>query len=172
MIIPKHRYDEIFEIEVDGWCYAIARFEGEISPSIVHRLLKEFAPSLQRSVECHYAFDPLAVARRISKSAKYLISEKEVLFCLLTHLPRPDGLNEEAQYVLAMIVDQAERVYAGVLPRLEKKWKGERLEAERRKAAETQPTLPPTPASTPRPEFFKAPSTRATATKPWVAQGY
>lgn len=174
MIIPKHRYDEIFEIEVDGWCYAITRFPGEISASIVHRLIKEFSPSLERAVVSHYAFNPLSVAQRLSKAAKYLVSEKEILFCLLTHLPRPDVLDEEAQYVLAMIVDQAERVYGGVLTRLERKWKGERMAAAKTKAAALPEVLPQTASAVKAPAVaFRPPSaTRATPAKAWVAQGY
>lgn len=130
MITPKNRYDEIFEIEVDGWCYGLEHFPGEIQPAIVFRVVGELSVSFRAAVENHVIFDLLDVANRLARAGKYLVREKEVAFAILAHLPSPSTLDEDSQFVLAQVVDQVEQAYGGALERLQKKWLWERRKQE------------------------------------------
>lgn len=137
MLPVKNKYDEIFEIEVDGWCYGLANYGGEISPPIVFRVVGELAISFKAAIENNVIFDLLDVATRLSKAAKYLVKEKEIAFAILSQLPSPSGLDEDAQFVLAQVVDQVERAYGGALERLQRKWFWEvRKQKEREQEAE------------------------------------
>jgi hypothetical protein len=132
MLPVKNNYDELFEIEIDGWCYGLANFGGEIEPAIVFRVISEIAPGYKAAIENNYIFDILDVATRISKAAKYLIKEKEIAFAILSNLPSPNTLDEDGQFVLAQVIDQVEQAYGGAIDRLQKKWS---FEKESRKVA-------------------------------------
>jgi hypothetical protein len=119
------RYDEVFEIEIDGWCYGLTNFPGEVSSGLVHRVVNELTDVFLAAIEHNYVFNILSVAERVSKAAKYLIDEREITFSILAQLPNPTTLNEDQKFVLAQIVDQAEQAYGGALERLEKKWSWE-----------------------------------------------
>ena len=122
----KGHFDEIFNIEIDGWCYGLQNYPGEIYPGLVHAVLRELAPSYRAAIEHNLVFNILEVAKRFSRAAKYLIHEKEICFSILAQLPNPTSLDEDGQYVLAQIIDQAEQHHGGALVRLQRKWAWER----------------------------------------------
>ena len=121
----KGAFDEIFSTELEGWCYGLANFPGEIFPAIVHRAVTELSTLFQNAVRNNFVFDLGESARKLSKAAKYLVPEKEIAFSILAHLPHPRECDEDGQYVIAMIIDQAETKYGGALERLERKWSKE-----------------------------------------------
>jgi len=129
MLPVKDRYDEIFAIEIEGWCYGISTFPGEIFRGLVHRVIKELNPSFKAAVEHNVVFDILDISKRFSKAAKFLIHEKEVAFSILLQLPNPLTLDEDQQFVIAQIVDKVEQAYGGAIDRLQKKWYAERRAA-------------------------------------------
>lgn len=129
MLPVKDRYDEVFKSEMEGWCYGISNFPGEIFPGLVHRVIKELAPSFREAVEHHLVFNVIETSQKFSKAAKYLIPDKEIAFSILSQLPNPTTLDEDAQFVMAQIIDQVERSYGGALERLQKKWGWEKRQA-------------------------------------------
>ena len=126
MLPVKNRYDEIFEIEIDGWCYGLANYGGEVEPAVVFRVVAELAPAYRGAVENNVVFDLLDVATRVSKAAKYLVKEKEIAFAILSNLPSPGSLDEDGQFILGQIIDQVEQAYGGAIERLQKKWAWEK----------------------------------------------
>lgn len=122
MVDVIDRYDEVFEVEVDGWCYGITNYPGEVFPGLVHRIIQELADSFRAAIEHNVIFDILDVSLKFSRAAKYLVDEREICFSILAQLPNPKSLNEDAQFVLAQVIDQAEQAYGGAVERLEKKW--------------------------------------------------
>jgi len=129
MLEVKDRYDEIFGVEMEGWCYGIQNYPGEVFPALVHAVIRELAPSFKLAVEHNLAFDILELSKQFSKAAKYLIHEKEVTFSILARLPNPACLDEDGQFVLAQIIDQVEQSYGGAIERLQKKWAWEKKQA-------------------------------------------
>lgn len=125
------RFDEVFKIEMEGWCYGIEHYPGEIFPGLVHMVIQELAPSFSMAFECNYAFDLLELANKFTKAAKYLVHEKEIAFSMLAQFPNPHEMGEDAQFAMAQVVDQIEQAYGGALSRLNTKWEYER----QRKAA-------------------------------------
>lgn len=130
----KDRYDEIFEVEIEGWCYGVSNFPGEIYPALIHRVVRELSSVFRTAIEYYYIFNVLEIGEKIARAAKFLINEEEVVFSILAQLPSPFVLNEEEQFVLAQIIDKAEQKYGNVLERLNRKWHWEQhiLESERR----------------------------------------
>jgi hypothetical protein len=118
----KNRYDEVFEVELDGWCYGLTNFPGEIHEALVHRVIRELASGLREAVENHYIFNILDISTRISRAGKYLVPEKEVAFAILFNLPNPSDFDEDGQVVLAQIVNQVELAYGGALEKISAKW--------------------------------------------------
>lgn len=129
MLPVKDSYDEVFKVEMEGWCYGIANYPGEIFPGLVHRVIKELGPSFREAIEHHLVFNVIETSQKFSKSAKYLINDKEIAFSILSTLPNPSVLDEDAQFIMAQIIDQVERAYGGALDRLQKKWGWERRQA-------------------------------------------
>jgi hypothetical protein len=130
MLPIKNRYDEIFEVEIDGWCYGLSHFQGEIHPAVVFRVVGELSVSFKAAVENNVIFDVIDVATRLSKAAKYLVHEKEITFSILAHLPSPSSLDDDGKFILGQLVDQIEQAYGGALERLQKKWIWEKRKAE------------------------------------------
>ena len=134
MIQPKDRYDEIFQIEMEGWAYGIANYPGEIFPELVFRVLRELEPSFVAAIQHHYVFDLVTLAGMFSKAAKYLVHEKDIAFCILSMFPSPSQFDEDAQFVMAQVVDKVEQTWGGALERLEKKWRYEAAQTGKTKA--------------------------------------
>jgi hypothetical protein len=122
MFPVKDRYDEVFEIEIDGWCFGLENYPGEVSAQIVHRIIRELASAFQAAVAHNVVFDMLGVAAKFSKASRYLIHEKELAFAIIAQLPNPSLLGEEEQCVLGMIIDQVEQAYGGALDNFYRRW--------------------------------------------------
>lgn len=120
------KYDEVFKVEIDCWCYGLNKFPGEMTGALVHRVIREMQPIFRGAVDNNFVFDLLYTARLIAVAVNDILSEKEIVFSILAQLPGPHELTEDGQFVLAQIVDQAEQEYGGVLDRLERRWRGER----------------------------------------------
>ena len=130
MVIPvKDGYDEIFKIEMDGWCYGIQNYPGEIFAGLIHAVIKELAPGFRLAIEHNYVFNVLELSAKISKAAKYLVHEKEIAFSIMAQLPIPAELAEDQQFILAQIIDPVEQAYGGVIERLQRKWAPEKKKA-------------------------------------------
>jgi|GEM_PF-666964 len=127
----KGNYDEVFSTELEGWCYGLSNFPGEIFTGLVHRVVTELQPLFCNAIRNNLVFNLSEVARKISKAAKYLVPEKEIAFSILAQIPDPKNFDEDGQYVIAMIIDQAEESYGGALDRMQRRWNL----AQRRKAA-------------------------------------
>ncbi len=125
-VCVKERFDEIFDMEVQCWCYGFARYPGNLNQELVHRVVREMAPTFKAAVQHNHIFDLIETAERIAKSTRYVISTKEAAFSILIQLPTPFELDEEAQFVLAQIIDQGEMAYGDVLMTLEKRWRRDR----------------------------------------------
>jgi hypothetical protein len=136
MIPVRASYDEVFREEIVAYCEALENYPGEIFPELIFRFVRELEDSFVRSIQHHSAFDILALGKQLARSAKYLVHEKDIVFCILSVLPPPTKFDEDARFILGQIVDQVEREYGGALERLEKKWRWElKFERERSKAA-------------------------------------
>ena len=91
--------------------------------------------AFSEAVRAHYVFNILDLSLKLSRAAKYLVSEREIAFGILGELPNPFNLGEDEQFVIAQIVDQVEQAYGGVLDKLSKKWRAELERQKSRKAA-------------------------------------
>ena len=118
----ENGFNEIFDIEIEGWCFGITQYPGEIFPGLIHNVIKEMAPSFKAAVEHLYEFDILNAALQISKACKYIVHEKEIAFSILVQLPHPSTVTEEGKSILTRIVNQVEQEHGGAVVRMEKRW--------------------------------------------------
>jgi len=118
----KDRYDEVFEIEIDGWCFGLTNYPGEVTPQIVHRIIRELAATFQAAIEHNVIFNILDVAAKFANASRYLIHDQELAFAILAQLPNPATLAEEQQCVLGLVIDQVEQAYGGALDSFYKRW--------------------------------------------------
>ncbi|MEI6518394.1 MAG: hypothetical protein WCN89_06845 [bacterium] len=122
MFLVKDRYDEVFQIELDGWCFGITNYPGELSPSIIHRIVRELAASLQAAIEHNVAFNILEISEKISIATRGRVHTKEIALAMIGQLPNPAILQEEQQCVLGVIIDTVDREYTGALESFYRRW--------------------------------------------------
>jgi len=125
----KNSFAEIFEVELRSWCYGLNRVHEKVDRSVLHKVIKEFAPVLREAVENLYVCDIIETAKELITAAKCKGMEKEIAFYILSHLPSPDEVSSAQADVLTEIVDKVEQAYGGAFKRLEKKWKGNKTAA-------------------------------------------
>ena len=124
------KFAETFTLEIEAWSYGLKNFPGEMSSALVYAVLRELVPLFHAAVRHSHVFNVVQTAENISRAAKYLICPQEIAFAVLVVLPNPMDLNEDEQYTLAQIVDQAEQEWGGALERLDRKWRWEREKRE------------------------------------------
>jgi hypothetical protein len=123
MLPVKDRYDEIFEIEIDGWMFGLANYPGEVSPQVIHRIIRELATSFHLAIEHNVVFNVLQIANRFSEAARFLVHEQEIAMAIIAQLPNPATLEEDQQVVLGLVIDQVEQAYPGALASFYNRWK-------------------------------------------------
>jgi len=123
MFPVKNRYDEVFEIEIDGWCFGLTNYPGEISPAVVHRIIRELASSFHAAIEHNVVFNILEIAAKFSAASRHLIHEQEIASAIVAQLPNPSTLLEEQTGVLGLVIDQVEQAYPGSLDSFYKRWR-------------------------------------------------
>lgn len=123
MLPIKDRYDEVFEIEIDGWLFGLANYPGEISPQVIHRIIRELATSFHLAIEHNVVFNLLQIANRFSEAARFLVHEQEIAMAIVAQLPNPATLEEDQQLVLGLVIDQVEQAYPGALASFYNRWK-------------------------------------------------
>ncbi|NDC39025.1 MAG: hypothetical protein EBZ48_13410 [Proteobacteria bacterium] len=119
-------YEEVFNVEIDGWCYGIENYPGEFYPNLVHLIIREMKPMLKGVLEKGVVFNIVGIAEKMAKASKYRVHEKELAFSILAQLPNPSELSEDGQYAMAQVLDKVEQVYEGVLERLERRWSADK----------------------------------------------
>jgi hypothetical protein len=123
MLPVKDRYDEVFEIEIDGWMFGLANYPGEISPQVIHRIVRELCTSFHLAIEHNVVFNVLQIANRFSEAARFLVHEQEIAMAIIAQLPNPATLEEDQQVVLGLVIDQVEQAYPGALASFYNRWK-------------------------------------------------
>lgn len=116
------RYQEVFAVEVEGWCYGIAQYPGEIFPALIFSIIKELAPSFHQAIICGVEVDVLDIAMKLSRAAKYLVDEQEIGMRVFLQLPNPAELPVHSHDVLEKIIQKVEATYPGAASLLEQKW--------------------------------------------------
>lgn len=123
MFPVKDRYDEVFDIEIDGWVFGLTNYPGEVSPPVLHRIIRELGSSFLMAVEHNVVFNVLEVAAKFSDATKNLVHEQEIAMAIVAQLPNPALLLEEQQCVLGLVIDQVEQAYPGALTSFYNRWK-------------------------------------------------
>ena len=123
MFPVKDRYDEVFEIEIDGWVFGLTNYPGEVSPQIIHRIIRELATSFYLAIEHNVVFNPLQIAAKFAEASRNRVHEREIAGAIVAQLPNPATLAEEQQCVVGLIIDQVEQAYPGALASFYDRWK-------------------------------------------------
>jgi hypothetical protein len=123
--MDSEQYKEVFDLEIEGWCYGLATYPGEHFPELVHAVIREMKPSFARAIEYQHPFNLISIGDKLADACKFAVPEKELVFSMLAQLPSPYVLKAEDQmYTLAQILDFVEQQYPGAIERLERRWKG------------------------------------------------
>lgn len=125
--MAKLKFPELFEIEIDGWRHGIEENAKNLTPKLLHSVIKEMSESFLIAIEKNYVFDILKIAENISKASNNIANPKEITFYILATFPHPEKFNDEQKQTLAKLIDQVEKKYGGAKDRLMKKWGKEKL---------------------------------------------
>jgi len=115
-------FKEIFEIELKCWCYGLEKVDEKVDASVLHKVIKEFSPVFKEALQNGYEFDIVDVATRFVIAAKCKHLLKEIVYYVSSQLPAPFELKEEEKLILKNVINIAEKRYAGLNSRYDKKW--------------------------------------------------
>jgi len=115
-------YQDVFNIEVNGWCHGIAQYPGEISQALVFSAVQALGASFRKAILEKVAIDIVDIASRLSKSSKYLVSEQDIILRILANFPHPSSVDEESRQIMLKILEQVDRKFKGIKSLLELKW--------------------------------------------------
>lgn len=108
-------YAEIFPIEIEGWCYGIESFPGELSALTVKRVVLQLQPSFFKALREGIAIDIVSIARQFTIAARGVVSVREVAEWLVLAMPAPQYLDEDAMYLLANALSAADASNEGLI---------------------------------------------------------
>lgn len=115
-------FGELLELELECWCHGLTRVQGRVDVSVLHEVIQEFAPVLGQAIEELVPCNIISITKRLLRASRCRVSEKEIAFYLLSHLPLPKDLNERQIEILNSTIESVENVYSGAFSRLRKKW--------------------------------------------------
>lgn len=124
------QFKEQFDTEIAGWCHGLRCYPGDHFDSLVHRVISELKPTFLQAIEREYVFDIFAVAEQFCKASKFVVSEHEVVFSILSLFPDPIDIPLNQQFCVALIIDQADVRYGDVVEKLSRWWRKRRAERE------------------------------------------
>lgn len=120
--MAKLAFEELFEIEIEGWRYGIEKNVSDLNPNLLHNVIKEMSESFVIAIQNKHVFNVIKIANDFSKASNKLANPKEIAFYILATFPHPNNFNSEQKMTLAKLIDQIEKEYGGAKERLKKRW--------------------------------------------------
>jgi hypothetical protein len=138
----KLTFAEIFELEINAWCYGLANFPGEMSIALVYSVLRELIPLFHAAVRHETVANLPLFGRMLTRVSDYKISPVEACFSTMVLYMNP--FDDEGRWINTILatVTEVERVYpdAGLLTRLARKWRWEIEKRQQDRALAAQRT--------------------------------
>jgi len=107
----RHSFEELLKIELEGWCYGLANYPGQVHINLINRIAEELQPTFRKAISEGIRFDLVKLAAKFAKAAKYQVDEKEILVAFVLQLPPEDDLLEEELEVLESILGRVKTVF-------------------------------------------------------------
>jgi len=117
-----HPYEKTVIFELNSWCFGLEQLGEKILPGVVHKIVKEFAPLSNESINHVYAPNLLEIAQRLSVSSGGVVSEKEIAFAFLANLPQPQDLSREEKEIFTLVVLPVERKFGKAVKRIQERF--------------------------------------------------
>lgn len=118
----SNSFGELFDLELKTWCHGLSQVNERVEVAVLRNVIREFAPVLKEAIENHYLFDLIDVTRKLIHASRCRVTEKEIAFYILSHLPLPSELHDSQVKILKQATQNLEQSYRGANARLEKKW--------------------------------------------------
>ncbi|MCS6961053.1 MAG: hypothetical protein NZT61_00920 [Deltaproteobacteria bacterium] len=116
-------FKEILKIELEGWCYGISNYPGEIHAGLIHRIIQELQGTICRAMEEDVEIDFVKLGTKIAQASRYMVDEREVTFSLLCQLPNPNYLDGKEQQYVRRAIQKACETFPEIEQMMELKWK-------------------------------------------------
>lgn len=107
--------EKLFKLDIESWCYGLARFPEPLTAKLIHALIREMSGSFLYAVQNDYAFDLIAVAKQLHDSSEGIVNQKELALHLIACMPNPASLSTAELLVFERIISKAEKVYPDVV---------------------------------------------------------
>ena len=127
--VQREDVENVFRLDIDSWCYGLSRFSGNLTPKLIHALIREMSGSFLYAVENLYAFSVVRVAQRLHEVSENIVNEKELAFHIIACLPNPSILSPERFAVFEEIIEQVNRVYPDVVQKFQSRLANSRSKA-------------------------------------------
>ena len=121
--------ENIFRLDIDSWCYGLSRFSGNITPKLIHALIREMSGTFLYAIKNQYAFSVVSVAKCLHEASEGAANLKELALHIIACLPNPSILDEKQLTVFEEIIAQANRIYPDVVHKFESRLAKSRAKA-------------------------------------------
>lgn len=130
MITNSSYNKEVFDVEIEGWCYGLRNYPGEVYTELVSSVLDEVSPCFKAALEIGLAFDVLKIAEKFVEATHYIVDHYTITKLICQKLPNPNKMDDEDElYVIAEILDKIEKQYVGIHIVMENFWNEQSSEA-------------------------------------------
>src|SRR5690606_4785471 len=110
-------------LEMACWYQALAAVPGEITPQLIHVLIKEMSGTFLTTINRGFSFSLTETAEKLHAVSKGAVNRKELVFHLIAQLPHPKVLSDAANETLNQILVRTEKTYPDVIRRYESRLK-------------------------------------------------
>lgn len=115
---------DIFDLEIQAWCYGLKNFPGEIYTDLVAAVLDEVAPCFREALKSNLKINVVDIAEQFVEASHYIVDHYTITKLICQKFPNPNELSEDMDelYAIANILDEIEGQYVGFHTVMENFW--------------------------------------------------
>lgn len=115
---------DIFDLEIQAWCYGLKNYPGEIYTDLVAAVLDEVAPCFKEALKSKLQISVIDIADKFVEASHYIVDHYTITKLICQKFPNPNDLADDMDelYLIANILDEIEGRYVGFHTVMENYW--------------------------------------------------
>ncbi|MGI6680780.1 MAG: hypothetical protein ACOX3T_04775 [Bdellovibrionota bacterium] len=118
---------DIFDLEIQAWCYGLKNYPGEIYTDLVLAVIDEVTPCFIEALKSNLQFSVVDIANKFVEASHYVVDHYTITKLICQKLPNPNELTDNANdmdelYLIANILSEIEEHYVGFHAVMEDYW--------------------------------------------------
>ena len=123
MTLGTYKQD-IFDLDIQAWCYGLKNYPGQINTDLVAAVLNEVAPCFKEALKANLQFRVVDIAEQFVEASHYVVDHYTITKLICQSFPNPNDLSDDMDelYLIANILDEIEGQYVGFHTVMENYW--------------------------------------------------